>query len=138
MHFDQLAEIVVETKPDEHGAISVHLQLCPPAELFCVLESQWVEFQKSRELVDDLVGRVLDIEPKGLASLNELCYQRPGWVPHQLAAIVNPGPHATSPGLCQCRSRQLDTADLAIGWEKIASDHSNLVSLVEHDVNSRF
>jgi len=35
-----------------------------------------VQPQAGGQLINDLVGRVLDVEPEGLACLNELRYQR--------------------------------------------------------------
>jgi hypothetical protein len=34
-----------------------------------------VQPQAGGQLVNDLVGWILDVEPEGLAGLNELCYQ---------------------------------------------------------------
>ena len=42
-----------------------------------------------------LVGRVLDVEPEGLACLNELRYQRRGGLPDDLAGVINPAPHGS-------------------------------------------
>jgi hypothetical protein len=54
-----------------------------------------VQPQAGGQLVDDLVGRVLDVEPEGLACLNELRYQRRGGLPDDLAGVINPAPHGS-------------------------------------------
>jgi hypothetical protein len=55
-----------------------------------------------------------DVEPEGLACLNELRYQRRGGLPDDLARVINPAPHgshSTRPG----RQRKGDAGSRDIG-----------------------
>jgi hypothetical protein len=60
-----------------------------------------VQPQQGGELVNDLVGRVLDVQPEGLACLSELRDQGHGGIPDDLAGAINPAPHAADPRLRQ-------------------------------------
>jgi hypothetical protein len=53
--------------------------------------------QGGGQLVNELVGRVLDVQPERLARRNELSYQRGGRIPDDLAAVINPAAHDASP-----------------------------------------
>src|SRR5262249_44075940 len=88
-----------EPEADHHDHAAVDLQLPPLAELLGVLDRQRVQSQAGGEPVDDLVGRGLDVEPEGLASLDELPDER-WWGPaHNLGAMVGPATHG-SPSAC--------------------------------------
>ena len=54
-----------------------------------------VQPQPRGQLVNDLVDRVLDVQPEGPACLNELRYERRGGLPNHLAAVINPAPHGS-------------------------------------------
>jgi hypothetical protein len=54
-----------------------------------------VQPQQGGQLVNGLIDRILDIQPKGLGRLNELRYQRPGRIPDHLAGKINPAPHGS-------------------------------------------
>jgi hypothetical protein len=86
VHFDRLAELLIEAEPDEHDPVAVHLQLRALAKLSGVRHRQRGQPQQGGQLVNDLIGRILDIQPKGLARLNELRYQRLGGIPNDLPA----------------------------------------------------
>ena len=51
--------------------------------------------QAGGQLVNDLDGRVLNVQPEGLACLDKLRYQRRGGIPHHLAAVINPAAHGS-------------------------------------------
>jgi hypothetical protein len=114
VHLDGLAELLIEAEADEHGHIPVHLQPRALAELSGVLGRQRVQPQAGGQLVNDLVGRVLDVQPEGLARLNELRYQRRGRLPDNLAAVINPAPHG-SHSTRQGRQRKGDVGSRDIG-----------------------
>jgi hypothetical protein len=105
VHFDELVELLIEAEADEHGAVAVNLQLGALAKLFRVFDRERVQPQDRGQLVDDLAGRVLDVQPEGLACLNELLYQRQGGIPNDLAGMINPAPHGsqTTPPLAAPR-----------------------------------
>ena len=66
------------------------------------------------QLVNELIGRVLNVEPEGLACLNELRYQRRVRLPDDLAGVINPAPHGshfTRPG----HQRKVDVYSRDIG-----------------------
>ena len=65
VHFHGLAQLLVEAEADEHGSVPVDLQLCALAELFRVLDRQQLQPEAGGQLVDDLVGRVLNAAQKG-------------------------------------------------------------------------
>jgi len=54
-----------------------------------------VQAQAGGQLVNDLIGRILDVQPERLACLDELRYQRRGGFPDHLAAVINPAPHGS-------------------------------------------
>jgi len=54
-----------------------------------------VQAQAGGQLVNDLIGRILDVQPERLACLDELRYQRRGGFPGHLAAVINPAPHGS-------------------------------------------
>jgi hypothetical protein len=56
-----------------------------------------VQPEQGGQLVNDLIGRILYIQPEGLARLNELPYQRQGGIPDNLAGMINPAPHGRLP-----------------------------------------
>jgi hypothetical protein len=59
------------------------------------VRTQRVQPQQGGQLVNDLISRILDIQPEGLACLNELRHQRQGGVPNDLAGMINPAPHGS-------------------------------------------
>src|SRR6185437_10087456 len=89
------SELLIEAEPDEHDPVAVHLQLRALAKLSGVLHRQRGQPQQGGRLVNDLIGRILDIQPKGLARLNELRYQRLGGIPNDLPGLINPAPHGS-------------------------------------------
>jgi hypothetical protein len=77
-----------------------------------------------RQPIRDLIGRVLDVEPEGLASLNELCNQRRRGLLNDVVTVIDPAPHGSSlrgrlrrPGRCEWlgdRFQQLASASIPI------------------------
>ena len=99
MHFDGLAELVIQAEADEHGPVRVNLQLRALAELLGVLDRQRVQPKASGELVD-------------ISSVGSSISSQKGW-PASTACAINDedGSQTTSPE----RSIQLRTAaDYAI------------------------
>ena len=97
MHFNRLVQLRIEAEADEQDPVPVDLQLGPLAKLPGVLGRQWVQTQAGGQLVNDLVGRVLDIQPERLSRRHELRYQRRGGIPDNLAGVINPAPHGWPP-----------------------------------------
>jgi hypothetical protein len=97
VHLDWLAQLLIEAEADEHGSVSVNTQLGTLTKLLRVPGRQRRQPQAAGEPVNDLVGGVLDVEPEGLTCVNELCYQRWGGIPDNLAAVINPAPHGGLP-----------------------------------------
>jgi hypothetical protein len=97
VHLDWLAELLIEAEADKHGSLAVNPQLGTLAKLLRVPGRQRRQPQAAGELVNYLVGGVLDVQPEGLACVNELCYQRRGGIPDNLAVVVNPAPHGGLP-----------------------------------------
>jgi hypothetical protein len=95
VHFDGLAELLIEAETDEHDPVPVNLQLRALAKLSRVLDRQRVQPQVGGQLVNGLVGRALDVQPEGLACLDELRYQRRRGLPDYLAAVINPAAHGS-------------------------------------------
>jgi hypothetical protein len=95
VHLDGLAEMLVQAEAHEQGPVWVSLQPRALAELLGVLDRERVQPQPGGELVDDLVGRVLDVQPEGLARPDELRYQRRRRLPDHLARPINPAPHGS-------------------------------------------
>jgi hypothetical protein len=93
VHFDRLVQLLIEAVADQQRPVPVNLQLGALAKLLGVLDRQRVQAQAGGQLVNDLVGRVLDIQPERLARSNELHYQRRGGIPDDLAGVINPAPH---------------------------------------------
>jgi hypothetical protein len=90
VHLDGLAELLIEAEADEHGHILVNLQPRALAKLPGVLDCCRGQPQAAGELVKDLTGGVLDVQPEGLACLNELCHQRRGRLPDHLGVVIDP------------------------------------------------
>jgi hypothetical protein len=97
VHLDWLAELLIEAEADEHGSVAVNLQLRTLAKLLRVPDRWLRQPQAAGELVNDLVGGILDVQPEGLPCVNELCYQRWGGFPDNPAVVINPAPHGGLP-----------------------------------------
>src|SRR5215470_17471439 len=54
-----------------------------------------MQSQEGSQLVDDLIGRIFDIQPKRLSCLNELRYQRRRGVPDDLPGVIDPASHGS-------------------------------------------
>jgi hypothetical protein len=80
VNLHRLAELRVESEADDHSYVLVDLQLPSLTELLGVLDGQRVQPKAGGEAVDDLIGRVLDVQPEGLTRLDELGNQRRGWL----------------------------------------------------------
>src|SRR5215469_11578369 len=93
VHLNRLAQLLVEPEADHHGDAAVDLQLPPLAELLGVLHRQRVQSQTGGEPVDDLVGRVLDVEPEGPAILDELPDERRWGLLQDVGAVIDPAAH---------------------------------------------
>lgn len=93
VHFDRLVQLRIEAEADDQGPVPVNLQLGRLAKLFGVLDRHWVQTQAGGQLVNDLIGRVLDIQPERLGRGHELRYQRRGGIPDNLAGVINPASH---------------------------------------------
>ena len=65
MHLDRLAELVIESEADKQRDVSVYLQLGALAKLPGALHPRWMQPQAHGEVVNNLIGRILDIEPEG-------------------------------------------------------------------------
>jgi hypothetical protein len=49
--------------------------------------------QAGGQLVNDLVGRVLDIQPERLSRCDKLRYQPRGGIPDNRTGVIDPAPH---------------------------------------------
>jgi hypothetical protein len=86
-------EPIVEAEAYGQCPVPVNLQLGALAKLFGVLDRQRMQTRPGGQLVNELISRVLDVQPERLTRSYELRHQRRGGIPDDFAGVINPAPH---------------------------------------------
>ena len=93
VHLHGVTRRQVDPEPDHHRHVAVDDELAPLVEPLRVLHGQVVQAQPVGHVVDDLVGRSLDVEPEGGAGGHQAADLAGIRVLGGDITVLEPGPH---------------------------------------------